>query len=77
VSVVPSPRARVIVVPLIVIAFAAEDSACAELVATFPPKAEVTVEAYDESSLIAAANSLRVSKAPGAPPIKSVISVCT
>ena len=33
--------------------------------------------AYEASSSIAAASSLRVSNAPGAPPIKSVISVCT
>ena len=52
VSVVPSARFRVIVCPLIVIALAEADNACAEVVATLVPKAVVTVAAYDESSLI-------------------------
>ena len=43
----------------------------------FSPNAVVMPEAYDASSLMAAANSLSVSNAPGAPPIKSVTAPVT
>ena len=43
----------------------------------FSPSAVVMPEAYDASSPMAAANSFKVSNAPGAPPIKSVTAPVT